>query len=59
MNTYKLTFYFNGGENFVFEVETGYELHQQVDKIQNAKWFDAKSEYVNMDNVTRFVIEER
>ncbi|ADC49939.1 MULTISPECIES: hypothetical protein [Alkalihalophilus] len=58
MKKYKVTFYFCGGESVVFELESGYELNQQIDKIQTAKWFDHKNQYINMENVERFEIEE-
>ncbi|WP_368505847.1 hypothetical protein AB3N04_09800 [Alkalihalophilus sp. As8PL] len=58
MKNYTVTFYFTGGESVVFELESGYELNQQIEKIQSAKWFDHKNEYVNMDKVLRFEIIE-
>ncbi|KMJ55090.1 hypothetical protein AB685_29055 [Bacillus sp. LL01] len=58
MKNYTVTFYFTGGESVVFEIESGYELNQQIEKIQSAKWFDHKNEYVNMDMVIKFEIVE-
>ncbi|WP_100371633.1 hypothetical protein [Bacillus sp. FJAT-45037] len=59
MKRYTVTFYFNGGESVVFELESGYELNQQIDKIQTATWFDHKNQFINMNTVTRFEIEEQ